>query len=400
MASTKLYSLVEVAVSGTPGTGTVTLGAAVAGNRFSFAEAGVANGDPVSYVIRDGSDIERGKGTYTSSGTTLSRDTVRASKIGGTAGTGKLNLTSAAVVYIDCHSEDLDISDFTEDTSPDPTADFWWMHDTSAALKKKVKPSNLVRERLTGGRTYYVRTDGSDGNNGLTNSAGGAFLTIQKAIDVAAALDLSIYNVTINIADGTYTSGISLKSYVGQGPIAIVGNTGTPANVVISVTSGFCVIGADVRGTYSINGMKLVANTAGFSNILLQGSPTRLNYLNIDFGASGAAHISVSVNAFASSSGNTTISGNANIHWSVTLGGTIGDAGKTITISGTPAFAQAFAWAQSHGRITCNGNTFSGPATGVRYYADSLALIDTQGGGAAYLPGNAAGSTATGAVYQ
>jgi hypothetical protein len=398
MASTKLYSLVEVAVAGTPGTGTVTLGAAVAGNRFTFAEAGVANGDPVSYVIRDGSDIERGKGTYTSSGTTLSRDTVRASKIGGTAGTGKLNLTSAAVVYIDCHSEDLDISDFTEDAAPDATADFWWMHDTSAALKKKVKPSNLVRERLIVGRTYYVRTDGSDGNNGLTNSAGGAFLTIQKAIDVAVALDLSIYNVTISIADGTYTGAITLKSYLGVGPIALSGNVGTPANVLISVTGNSCISGAGVTGSWSLSGLKLVAVTPGYVAIAAtQG--TRIALSGIDFGGA-SQHIACTANAIVIANGAYTISGGANIHWYATLGGFIQAAGLTITLTGTPAFVQAFAWSQSHARLTVNGNTFSGSATGTRYYADTLGLIDTQGGGASYLPGNAAGSTVTGAVYN
>ena len=65
-----------------------------------------------------------------------------------------------------------------------------------------------VREQLTANRTYYVRTDGSDGNNGLANSSGGAFLTIQKAIDTVAALDLSIYNVTVQVADGTYTGAV------------------------------------------------------------------------------------------------------------------------------------------------------------------------------------------------
>src|SRR4029079_13907135 len=58
------------------------------------------------------------------------------------------------------------------------------------------------REALTAHRTYYVRANGSDSNNALANTSGGAFLTIQKAIDVVAALDLSIYDVAIRVADG------------------------------------------------------------------------------------------------------------------------------------------------------------------------------------------------------
>src|SRR5947209_19614879 len=95
-----------------------------------------------------------------------------------------------------------------------------------------------VREQLAGNRTYYVRTDGADGNNGLANSSGGAFLTIQKAIDTAAALDLSIYNVTIQVADGSYTGAVTVTGpWVGSGTVFLQGNTTTPANVVIT-TSG------------------------------------------------------------------------------------------------------------------------------------------------------------------
>lgn len=84
----------------TTGTGTVTLGAAIAG-MLTFAEAGVANADAkIPYLITEGNDFEIGLGTYTSSGTTLSRDTVLASKIGGTAGTSKMNLAGAAQVRI------------------------------------------------------------------------------------------------------------------------------------------------------------------------------------------------------------------------------------------------------------------------------------------------------------
>ena len=59
--------------STTTGTGTFTLGAAVAGFQ-SFAAIG--NGNQTYYCITNGTDWEVGIGTYTSSGTTLSRDTV------------------------------------------------------------------------------------------------------------------------------------------------------------------------------------------------------------------------------------------------------------------------------------------------------------------------------------
>ena len=84
------------------------------------------------------------------------------------------------------------------------------------------------REILAANRTYFVRTDGNDNNDGLTNTAGGAFLTIQKAIDVVASLDCSIYFPTIQIADGDYSnqSTIILKDPISiSGALNIKGNT-------------------------------------------------------------------------------------------------------------------------------------------------------------------------------
>jgi hypothetical protein len=68
--------------STTTGTGTFTLAGAVSGFQ-SFSAIG--NGNTTYYAIVLGSEWEVGLGTYTSSGTLLSRDTVLESSNGGTA---------------------------------------------------------------------------------------------------------------------------------------------------------------------------------------------------------------------------------------------------------------------------------------------------------------------------
>jgi hypothetical protein len=68
--------------STTTGTGTFTLAGAVSGFQ-SFSAIG--NGNTTYYAIVLGSEWEVGLGTYTSSGTLLSRDTILESSNGGTA---------------------------------------------------------------------------------------------------------------------------------------------------------------------------------------------------------------------------------------------------------------------------------------------------------------------------
>lgn len=66
----------------TTGTGTVTLAGAVAGFQ-SFSVIGNANTTYYTIAGQTGTEWEVGIGTYTSSGTTLSRDTVLASSNSG-----------------------------------------------------------------------------------------------------------------------------------------------------------------------------------------------------------------------------------------------------------------------------------------------------------------------------
>ena len=85
----------------TTGTGTITLGSAESGYQ-TFADAGVADADVVRYVIEDGTAWEIGTGTYTASGTTLSR-TVSESSNADAA----INLSGSAVVYVAAVAADL-----------------------------------------------------------------------------------------------------------------------------------------------------------------------------------------------------------------------------------------------------------------------------------------------------
>lgn len=105
MAAASFFDRVKVSVTGTPGTGSITLAGAASGFR-TFAGAGVPNGAVVSYVIEDGTNWEVGHGTYTSSGTSLSRDTVLGSSAGGTT---KISATSGALVYISALAADLSL---------------------------------------------------------------------------------------------------------------------------------------------------------------------------------------------------------------------------------------------------------------------------------------------------
>ena len=73
----KLFNRAKMTTS-TTGTGTITLASAASGFQ-SFADAGVSNGDVVQYVIEEGANFEIGTGTYSSTGTSLTRTVTESS---------------------------------------------------------------------------------------------------------------------------------------------------------------------------------------------------------------------------------------------------------------------------------------------------------------------------------
>lgn len=257
------------------------------------------------------------------------------------------------------------------------------------------------RESLAANRTYYVRTDGNDSNNGLTNSAAGAFLTIDRARAAAYALDLNGSSITVQIADGTYTTGTTCAemppgSTFGT-PITFQGNAAAPGNVIVSTTSAHCFVAQNGAFIF-VKDMELRTTTAGDCLAAVRGG--QITYGNIRFGACAAFHKEAIDHGRIYNSGNYSIVGSAVAHEHLPNLAYILNLSCTVTLVGTPNFSAFYIGAALCGCAQYVAVTFSGGATGVRYLVHKNAVIDTNSGGANFFPGNAAGSQAEGGIYQ
>ncbi|MDR3469839.1 MAG: hypothetical protein P4M07_28250 [Xanthobacteraceae bacterium] len=348
------------------GTGDWTYSSTVQGYQ-SPALANVQNG--LSYRLRaesaDLSQWEISTGVYTSGTGTFARTTVLYNSAGtgsapGQSGAGTpVNFSAAPQVAVIALAEDF-------------------------------------RELLQAARTYYVATTGSDSNNGLSSAA--PFLTIQHAINVVAGLDLGAgNNVTIQLAAGIYSGGVTVGSpFVGSGTVTILGSTSSPASCVVNNSSGSAVyVGGGAR--LSVSGITVTA-TSGHGMVAYGTGSTLTIAGACGFGAVSLSHLTAQVSANILVTANTSIAAAAQYHWDAETGGVIIDQAHTITITGTPAFSSAFAYA-NYGAMFVNANTFSGAATGPRYSSTANGLIQTFGSGASYLPGSTAGSTSNGGLY-
>ena len=211
--------------STTAGTGTLTLaGASVGFQSFSA----IGNGNTTYYAIADSTTgaWEVGIGTYTSSGTTLSRDTVLSSSNGGSLVSFAANSKDVFVTYPSEKSVYEDSSNVVVQTS------FGAITATSAALTtgtvsttpaantdiaNKQYVDGLVTQGISYHEPVFVESPNTAGNLNATynNGSSGVGATLTNAgTQVALTLDgilmtvgkrVLIYNQTAQAQNGVYT---------------------------------------------------------------------------------------------------------------------------------------------------------------------------------------------------
>jgi sugar lactone lactonase YvrE len=240
----------------TTGTGTLTLGSAITGYQ-TFAASGVANADVVRYTLEDGAAWEIGLGTYTASGTLLSR-TLEESSTGSL-----LNLSGNAEIFVTAAAADV-----TSDTA-----------NTASTLVARDASGNFSAGTVT--------ADGLTVNadaliHGVTVGRGAGSVSTNTAVGLSAlAANTSGAN---NVANGyvALRKNTTGSSNVATGSLALYENTTGINNVATgyqalydntdgdnNIATGYAALSNNTTGSNNVatGYIALLSNTTGSNNV-------------------------------------------------------------------------------------------------------------------------------------
>lgn len=238
----------------TTGTGTVTLAGAVSGFQ-SFSAIG--NGNTCYYAIVGETEWEVGLGTYTSSGTTLSRDTILESSNGGTAvnfsaGTKNVFVTYPAEqgIYKDASGNAIALGTPASATLTNATG---------------LPISTGVSGLGTGVATFLATPSSSNLASAITDETGSGFLVFATSPTLTTPVISSITNT------GTLTLPTSTDTLVGRATTDTLTNKRVTPRVSTTTSSATPTINTDNVEVYGLTAQ--AADITSFTTNL-SGTPT------------------------------------------------------------------------------------------------------------------------------
>ena len=299
--------------------------------------------------------------------------------------------------------------DFSIKVSPDGSA---WHEGIRIDRQTGRTRVTGLRETLAANRTYYVRKDGSDSNSGLADNAGGAFLTIARAIDVAfGTLDLGPFDVTVQVRAGVYEDFVYIPSpSVGAGSVLLRGEASDPGAVVIRMSSSVNGMPTSLEGIIHVwNGAFLrvadlqVEREGGPSmpalDIRFGGSVLLEQGRELRFGSSSTAAIRLISGFFTAQSATVRHVGNAP-RLLQNRGGNANLHDATIDLNGRSYSVAVFH--VDRGGVATNGSgafAVTGNVTGPRVQLRTNGVIDFGSYALAAIPGTSNGVIDTGGVF-
>lgn len=264
------------------------------------------------------------------------------------------------------------------------------------------------RLRLTADTTFYVATTGSNSNPGTSASP---WLTIQYAWDyIAGNIDLAGFIATIQVADGTYTGWNTLTGKP-NGIVKVIGNRTTPANVTISTLvpiepggsnrAGIAIIGCPYEVRFF--GFKVTCSGANDINVYVDNCKlvTYADIYTVANGGVGYLTAGSNVNGYDFSTVVTFTAEGTYRYLFQVFGCSFLDyePDNLVLVAGTNWTSACVNCSDTSTAQWAPFSSISGTATGKRYNAVLNGVINTFGGGATFIPGDVAGTTATGGQY-
>lgn len=266
----------------------------------------------------------------------------------------------------------------------------------------------MILKPMTADKTYWIRSDGNDNNDGSANTPGSALKTLAGAYQkIRSTTFANGYKVILRLgAPGAYAG---LRHDTWPGAVEIRGDSANRSAYSLTALPGDLSCATALLGReLTVSGVRLVGSP-GVDARCAWSFGGNLSLQDVQFDASSVGNLT---SVLAEASGTVTLSGEIDVTFarssfisavggaSVYLGNSVQAANVEILTAGL-IFDQGFIRVSEGSRVMRRNVAFLGlGATGRRFVADLNGIINVAGAGEEFFPGSLAGTLASGGQYS